>query len=167
MSPAPAGEDADAAAGKGDGADETRLIGTPPPGPVRWLLIAAGVACVALGIVGAVVPGLPTTIFLILALAAFARSSPRLHRWLWTHPRFGPPLRAWVRHGVVSRRAKVAALSAMAVSLVIIALTSRSVVATGGVGILLAGIGGWLARRPEATSEGGASQQPNRSIIDK
>lgn len=75
----------------------------------RWLLRIAGVAFVGLAIVGVFLPLMPTTIFLILAAACFARSSPRLEAWLMNHPRFGPPLRAWRREGAVPRKAKVLA----------------------------------------------------------
>ena len=74
-----------------------------------WLLRAAGVALVGLAVIGVFLPLMPTTIFLILAAACFARSSPRLETWLMTHPRFGPPLRAWREEGAVPRKAKVAA----------------------------------------------------------
>jgi uncharacterized membrane protein YbaN (DUF454 family) len=70
------------------------------PGPVerseerlvRFLLIAAGLVNVALGVIGIFVPGMPTTVFLLVAGWFFARSSPRLHRWLHQHPRLGPYL---------------------------------------------------------------------------
>ena len=75
----------------------------------RWLLRAAGVAFVGLAIIGVFLPLMPTTIFLILAAACFARSSPRLEAWLMNHPRFGPPLRAWRKEGAVPRKAKVLA----------------------------------------------------------
>ncbi|WP_294235773.1 YbaN family protein [uncultured Sphingomonas sp.] len=79
---------------------------------VGWLSL--GIFCVALGIVGALLPLMPTTIFLILAAACFARSSPRLERWLLDHPRCGPTLRAWRRDGAMSRRAKAMAVGGMA-----------------------------------------------------
>jgi uncharacterized membrane protein YbaN (DUF454 family) len=86
----------------------------PGAGPVtRWLLRALGVLFVGLGIVGAFLPLMPTTIFLILAAGCFARSSPKLDAWLMNHPRFGPVLRAWREHGAVPRRAKVMACAGM------------------------------------------------------
>lgn len=60
---------------------------------VRVLWSAAGVLCVALGGVGIVVPGLPTTVFFILAAACFSRSSPRLEQWVLDLPRIGPMVR--------------------------------------------------------------------------
>lgn len=77
-----------------------------------WLVL--GLVFVGLGFVGAFVPLMPTTIFLILAAACFTRSSPRLEGWLLNHPRFGPTLRAWRAEGAVPRRAKIAACLGMA-----------------------------------------------------
>lgn len=77
-----------------------------------WLVL--GLILVGLGFVGAFVPLMPTTIFLILAAACFTRSSPRLEGWLLNHPRFGATLRAWRAEGAVPRRAKIAACLGMA-----------------------------------------------------
>lgn len=76
----------------------------------------AGLLALALGLVGIVVPLLPTTPLLLLAAFCFARSSPRLEMWLVEHPRFGPPIRDWRAEGAISRRGKVAALVAIAVT---------------------------------------------------
>lgn len=82
----------------------------------RWSLLGLGWLCVGLGVVGIVVPGLPTTVFLIVALWAFSRSSARFQLWLWNHRRLGPPLRAWHRHRVIPVRAKLLAVVMMAAS---------------------------------------------------
>lgn len=85
---------------------------------MRWLWMAFGVSCVGLGAAGVVLPLLPTTPFLLLAAFAFGKSSPRLHHWITTHPRYGPPLHDWRAHGAISRRAKTLAISMMAAAFV-------------------------------------------------
>ncbi|CAM3984041.1 hypothetical protein PMAG_a3886 [Pseudoalteromonas mariniglutinosa NCIMB 1770] len=65
-----------------------------------------GLILVGLGIVGIVLPVMPTTIFFILALACFTRSSPKLAAWLLNHPRYGTTLRHWQDHKIVPTKAK-------------------------------------------------------------
>ncbi len=95
------------AGGAGD-----RVAATPKP--MRGLFLALGVGFVVLGFAGAFLPVLPTTPFLILAAACFARSSPRLENWLLQHRRFGPLLRDWRRRGAIPVRAKLMSLGGMA-----------------------------------------------------
>lgn len=76
----------------------------------RALLTSAGLACMVLAFVGAFVPLLPSTPFVLLAAWCFARSSPMLHRRLRQHRLFGPALRDWQAGRGVSRGAKVAAV---------------------------------------------------------
>lgn len=83
---------------------------------MRLLYLGLGWFFVGLGVLGAFLPLLPTTPFLLLAIACFTRSSPRLEAWLLNHPRFGPPLRDWREKGAIPRRAKILAVSMMAVS---------------------------------------------------
>lgn len=80
----------------------------------RTLFLILGLGFTALGVIGAFLPLMPTTIFLILAAGCFARSSPRLEAWLMGHPRFGPTLRAWRENGAIPRPAKVMACAGMA-----------------------------------------------------
>jgi uncharacterized membrane protein YbaN (DUF454 family) len=84
---------------------------------VRFGYVALGCVFVALGVVGAFLPVMPTTVFMIGALWAFSMSSKRLEAWLLGHPRFGPPLVAWRAHRVIPLRVKVFAFGSMAVSL--------------------------------------------------
>lgn len=87
---------------------------------MRLVLFALGWFFVALGVIGIFLPLLPTTPFMILAAGLFARSSPRFERWLLDHPRFGRPLMDWRQQGAISSRAKVLAVSMMAISLIIL-----------------------------------------------
>lgn len=82
---------------------------------MRLIYIALGLLMVALGIVGAFLPIMPTTIFLILAAYFFARSSPRLEAWVLDHPQFGATVRAWREQGAISRKGKFAASIGMIV----------------------------------------------------
>ena len=73
----------------------------------KIILITIGWLCVGLAFVGTFVPGIPTTIFLIVALWAFAKSSKKFHSWLLNHKRFGPIMQNWESHKVVPRKAKI------------------------------------------------------------
>ncbi len=84
---------------------------------ILWLI--AGIICLALGIIGVVLPILPTTPFMLLATFCFAKSSKRLHSWLINHPQFGPPIRNWHEHGAISKTAKIGAVLTMAVVLIL------------------------------------------------
>lgn len=114
----------------------------------RFGFLALGWVCLTLGGVGVVVPGLPTTVFLLVALWAFARSDPRLHDWLYRHPRFGPPLRAWHGHRVVPWRAKLGAATAMAASLALLWLGGAAPVVLAGVATILLAVAAFLFSRP-------------------
>ena len=83
---------------------------------IRWCLLAFGWANVGLGLVGIFIPGLPTTIFLIIAFWAFSKSSEKFQNWLWFHPKLGPSIRAWHLYRVIPVRAKVFASVLMAIS---------------------------------------------------
>ncbi|MEZ5465619.1 MAG: YbaN family protein [Lysobacteraceae bacterium] len=116
---------------------------------VRWLWILIAWVALALGALGVVLPGLPTTPFVLLAAYAAARGSRSLQDWLHAHRLFGPMIRDWERHGAVSRRAKCFALITMLLCAVLMALTApRWWMVPLGTGIM-AMVGIWLWRRPE------------------
>ena len=78
---------------------------------LRVLWVGLGCLFVGLGAIGAVVPGMPTTVFLVLAAACFIRSSQRLYDWLISNKTFGPYLKDYREGKGIPRRAKVLALS--------------------------------------------------------
>ena len=93
---------------------------------MRIVWLSLGLCCVALGMVGAVLPLLPTVPFLLLAAYFFAQSSERLHNWLLGHAHFGPAIINWQEKGAISRKAKkLATVSVAAVFLISIALGLR------------------------------------------
>lgn len=117
-----------------------------------WL--ALGLAFVALGVIGAILPLMPTTIFLILAAGCFARSSPRLERWLLEHARFGPALRAWRAERAIPRRAKAAACLGMLLGYLLFVLAARpGWVEAAAVAAALGGCSLWIVRQPVPAGE--------------
>ncbi|MEM1152381.1 MAG: YbaN family protein [Pseudomonadota bacterium] len=94
--------------------DDPETVVPRAPAPIRWLWIAFGLFSVGAGLVGVVLPLVPTTPFLLLAAYAFARSSPRLHAWLMGHKRFGPMIRNWNEHGAINKPTKIVSVSVMA-----------------------------------------------------
>ncbi|WP_456388487.1 YbaN family protein [Profundibacter sp.] len=69
-----------------------------------WLIF--GLVSLALGVIGILLPILPTVPFMLLSAFFFSKSSERLHHWLITHPKFGPSIEDWQRNGAINRRIK-------------------------------------------------------------
>lgn len=80
---------------------------------IRFAYLVAGFVLLGLGIIGAFLPLMPTTIFVILAAACFARSNKRIETWLLSHKRFGPMIIAWRTERAIPRRGKVLAVIGM------------------------------------------------------
>ncbi len=74
---------------------------------VSFLII--GHISLSLGIIGAFLPILPTTPFLLLSAYFYSKSSPRLHNWMINHKYLGPPLKNWQEGGVIGLKSKIIA----------------------------------------------------------
>lgn len=119
------------------------------PLPVRLVLAGLGTLFVLLGLLGLFLPVLPTTPFLLLAAACYARSSRRIFDWLLNHPRFGPIIREWREYRSMPYRAKRTALLLIALSFGV----SITFFVPGWLAKLAMGIAGlllmvWIARIP-------------------
>lgn len=140
---------------------------TPPPAreilprasALRLVWLLAGWGFLGLGLIGALLPVLPTTVFLILATWCFGRASPRLEAKLLAHPVFGPALQAWRRDGAVPLRAKWLACLGMALGYALfwwqLQPDPAAALVTGLAMLLTAG---WLITRPTAPPAGAATQ---------
>lgn len=82
----------------------------------RFIYLVLAYACLALALIGVVLPGLPTVPFLLLCACFASRGSTRLHRWLYEHPRFGQLLIDWETNRAVSRKSKVIAIAMLVAS---------------------------------------------------
>ena len=129
----------------------------PPPQPtsgelhrsrlMRALLWVAGSIALVLGLIGVVLPGLPTTPFILLAAACYAKASPRLHRWLLTHRWFGPMLRDWERDHSLTKRSKTIAVVSMLVMVAFSVWSFRGRLAVQLVLMLTGAIGAFVVLR--------------------
>lgn len=128
----------------------------PTPAPVvrsglsRVVWLAVGMVAVGLGGIGIVVPGLPTTVFFIVAASCFARSSPRFEQWVLDLPRVGPLVRDHRAGLGMPRRVKAVALSMMWAAILLsgLALRNRPVAAIVLVALGLVGSAYILWRVP-------------------
>lgn len=86
---------------------------------MKIFLIISGIISLILGIVGILLPLLPTTPFLLLSAFCFARSSEKLHDWLLCHPSFGPAIIDWRENGSISKRNKTYAIVTILLTLLL------------------------------------------------
>ena len=125
----------------------------PPPIPpsrrLRWFWWLLAYVSLGLGLIGIVVPGLPTVPFVLLAAFAAARGSQRLHRKLLAHRQFGPMVRDWQAHGAVSRRAKTLATVMMTACAALLFATAPAWWMAASGSAIMALVAAWLWCRPE------------------
>ena len=123
----------------------------PTPGRMAVLVYrGVGVVCVGLATAGVFLPLLPTTVFLLIALWAFAKGSPEWADRVRHHPRLGPFVRDWEARRAIPRRAKLLAVGMMASSLTILWFASRNLLLTAAVGAILLAVAGYIVTRPSA-----------------
>lgn len=115
---------------------------------IRAVYLVIGLLFVGLGALGAVLPVLPTTPFLLISLWAFAKSSARLERWLLEHRRFGPRLVAWRTHRVIPLGVKLTSWGSMLASLTMMYVVSSPWQALVGAGSVMVIGAVYIAMQP-------------------
>lgn len=83
---------------------------------VRYVLVAIGTVSLALGLIGIILPLLPTTPFLLLSAACYARSSDRFHDALLANRVFGPPIKEWHDYRSVAKKTKIVSIIVVIIS---------------------------------------------------
>ncbi|GAA5007796.1 YbaN family protein [Acinetobacter puyangensis] len=108
---------------------------------------------ITLGVIGAILPGMPTTVFLILAAWAASKGWPKMDAWLLNHPKYGPTLKDWRENGTVPRRAKWIASSMMLISGVIMLFTTAPWWVKLFTNTVMLVVAIWLWCRPEPQAQ--------------
>ncbi len=114
----------------------------------NYFYLVIAYVSVALGALGAILPLLPTTPFLLLAAWSAAKGSPALHRWLYEHPAIGGVLIAWEQKRAVSTRAKWVACVFMGISWLIMLRQTDGMMVPVITGVFFLGMGRFLVTRP-------------------
>lgn len=159
---APAGTAAGIAAGTSDAPLPPLLH---PSGVVRALLWLIGSLALLLGIAGLFLPVLPTTPFILLAAACYARASERAYQALLASATFGPLITEWRRYRSIPYRAKRMAIGLMSLSLLVsIVLMQGRPWLQCGLALIGITVGCWLWQRPSrdrpAESTSGQAAEP-------
>ena len=103
----------------------------------------------ALGVLGIVLPLLPTTPFVLLSAFCFSKSSKRFHQWLLNHKLFGPLVRDWQSYGVIQLKAKVlATISMLGMVSLSLYFVSIPVIYVGAILLMIAGVLVFIWTRP-------------------
>ena len=103
----------------------------------------------SLGVIGAFLPLMPTTCFMLVAVWAGSKGSPRFAAWIRQHPRFGPPLTAWERERAIPRHAKRLSVLMLSLSMGVLALSALPGLAKLAIIASLMALAVWIVTRPE------------------
>ncbi|MDH5580455.1 MAG: YbaN family protein [Bdellovibrionales bacterium] len=109
----------------------------------RTIFIILGWISLLLGVLGAFLPLLPTTPFIILAAYFFSKGSKKLHQWIITRPYFGPMINEWEQHGIISIKAKLLSCSmiivifSLTINYVDVGRNIKTIVAFIGMSVIL------------------------------
>ena len=119
----------------------------------KYFWMALGFLSLGMAYIGVVVPGIPFSIFLVFAAYCFAKSSKRMHDWLYNHKYFGPFLTNWVQKRVFPTKGKYAMVAVMSSSLAFLWFSTGNLKAVVYSGVFMALVAIWAWRFPGTVEE--------------
>ena len=114
---------------------------------------AIGFFCVGMAYIGFITPGIPFSIFLVIAAWAFAKSSPKMEKWLYNHPWFGEFLTNWTKKRVFPQKAKIGMIIVMASTLAVTYHVTHNMNMLLWTGAFMLGVAIWAWRYPSTLEE--------------
>lgn len=119
----------------------------------KYIWLCLGFISLGMAYVGVVVPGIPFSIFLVFAAYCFAKSSKKMHDWIYNHKYFGPFLTNWTQKRVFPTKGKYAMVLVMSSSLAFLWFTTNNVNAALWSGGFMALVAIWAWRYPGTVEE--------------
>ena len=118
----------------------------------RIFFLILGFVNLGLAYLGMITPGLPFSIFIVLAAYCFAKSSPKMHAWIYGHPKFGPFLKNWTEKRVFPRKMKYLMIITMTSTAVFLFFTTTAK-ATIYSSVFMFLVAVWAWRYPDSIQE--------------
>ena len=119
----------------------------------KYLWMALGFLSLGMAYIGVVVPGIPFSIFLVFAAYCFAKSSPRMHAWIYNHKYFGPFLTNWTEKKVFPQKMKYMMVVVMSSSAALLWFTTGNIKATLWSAGFMALVAVWAWRFPGSVKD--------------
>ena len=116
-----------------------------------WLVL--GFLSLGMAYIGVILPGIPFSIFLVLAAYCFSKSSKRMHDWIYNHKYFGPFLTNWIQYKVLPTKGKYAMVVVMTSSVLFLWFTTENIKAVMWSGGFMALVAIWAWRYPGTINE--------------
>jgi len=130
----------------------------------KFLWMTLGLFCVGMAYIGFVLPGIPFSIFLVIAAYSFAKSNERLHKWIYNHPHFGAFLTNWAEKRVFPLRAKYLMLFVMSTTLIFTWFLTGNVKAVVFSGTFMTLVAVWAWRFPSSIEDYNRRKQEGKRI---
>jgi len=119
----------------------------------KYLWMGLGFLSLGMAYIGVIVPGIPFSIFLVFAAYCFAKSSPRMHAWIYNHKYFGPFLTNWTQKRVFPQKMKYMMIIVMSSSAALLYFSTGNIKATLWSAGFMALVAIWAWRSPNTVEE--------------